>query len=145
MFRRIVQSKFLAIFISAFLCLNLSGSLCLAYCQVKTAETEHCPLAKPDAESCPMSKGLQKTDSTPLTKIAKGHTLDCCTPAINYFAAPLEKHQFSFQIADVPAEKTFSFSPTAAFEQINFQSDFSYRKPLYDYRKARLKNCVFLI
>ena len=145
MFRRIFQSKFLAIFISAFLCLNLSGSLCLAYCQIETAETEHCPLAKLDTENCPMSKALEQPSSDLLSDIAKGHALDCCTPAINYFAAPLEKYQFSFQIADVPEEKTFSFSPTAGFEQINFQSDFSYRKPLYDYRKARLKNCVFLI
>lgn len=144
MFRRISKSKFLAIFISAFLCLNLSGSLCLAYCQVNTAETEHCPLAKLDADNCPMTKVLEQTGSNSLSDIAKGHTLDCCTPAINYFAAPLEKHKLSFQIADVP-EKETSFSPTAAFEQINFQPDFSYRKPLYDYRKARLKNCVFLI
>lgn len=145
MFRRIVQSKILAVFISAFLCLNLSGSLCLAYCHFKKAEAEHCPLAKLDAESCPMTKGLQKNVSDQAAKFSKGQAIDCCTPAINYFIAPLEKHQFSFQIADVPKEKTFSFTPTAAFEKIDFQPDFSYRKPLYDYRKARLKNCVFLI
>ncbi len=144
MFRRITKSKFFAIFISAFLCLNLSGSFCIAYCQVEMAKTEHCPLTKPDAESCPMTKGGQKTSSGSLAKIAKGHALDCCAPAINYFAAPLEHYQFSFQTADTPKNGT-SFSLNAAFEKISYTPDFSYQKPLYDYRKARLKICVFRI
>lgn len=144
MIRRIGQSKFLAVFISAFLCLNLSGSFCLAYCQVKSAETkeEHCPLAKLDAENCPMSKSTGKAASH--SNAVKRNALDCCSPSINAFIAPLEKHQISFQTNAV-IEKTISFTQPTAFGKTNYQSAFSYQKPLYDYRKAHLKNCVFRI
>lgn len=145
MFSRIGRSKFLAVFISAFLCLNLSGSLCLAYCQIEKAEIEHCPLSKLKAENCPLTKGKQAKElSKELSDAVRGHEIDCCTPAINYFAAPLEKHRFSFQIANLPVQKT-GFLPANAFEKPSLQIDFSYQKPLYDHRHSRLKNCVFRI
>lgn len=144
MFRRIFQTKFTAFIISAFLCLNLSGAFCVAFCQAKSvkAEKHHCPLAKTDAETCPMSKGEGKTNSR--SKFANGISSECCNLAINVFAAKLEKHQTIFQTA-LKAENKIGFSKSFTFENFNYSTDFRYRKPLYDHRKARLKNCVFLI
>ena len=144
MFQRIVQKKFLIVFISAFLCLNLSGSFCLAYCQIKdlNTKTEHCPLAKLDAENCPMSKTAGLPDAG--FKVAKGISPDCCNLAINVFAATLEKHHISFQKAET-ARKEISFFQPIYFERAEYSSDFSYKKPLYDRRAERLKNRVFRI
>ena len=146
MIRRITQSKFLIVFISAFLCLNLSGSLCLAYCQIKDAKTEaeHCPLAKLDKENCPKTKSGNQSDSTLPENSIGGSEVECCIPAINVFVAHLEKNQFPVQTA-VAESSDFSFAKPAAFEKIQYSSNFSYRKPLFDYRTARLKNCVFRI
>ena len=145
MFQRIVQKKFLIIFISAFLCLNLSGSFCLAYCQIKdlNAKTEHCPLAKLDAENCPKTRIAPDLPDTDF-KFAKGSLTYCCNLAINVFAATVEKHHISFQKAEL-SQKTFSFFQPTFFEKTTFSSDFSYKKPLHDSRIARLKNCVFRI
>ncbi len=138
------QTKFTAFIISAFLCLNLSGAFCAAFCQAKSVREEkhHCPLRKMDAESCPMSKGESKKSSR--SKLAKGISPECCNLAINVFAAKLEKHQTAFQTV-LKSENKIEFSKSFGFEKINYSPDFNYRKPLYDYRKARLKNCVFLI
>ena len=144
MFRRIFQTKFTAFIISAFLCLNLSGAFCAAFCQAKSVKTEkhHCPMAKTDAESCPMSKGVSQKDSH--SNAVKAQSLECCIPAINVFTAKLEKHQTTFQTA-LKAENKIDFSKAFVFEKSNYSPNFSYRKPLYDHRKARLRNCVFLI
>lgn len=144
MIRGIIQSRFLIVFISAFLCLNLSGSFCLAYCQIKDvkAEAEYCPLAKLDKENCPKSRN--RSDLISPENSIGGDAVDCCLPAINFFAAKLEKNQFPVQTA---VAETNDFSPVkpAAFEKIRYSSDFSYQTPLFDYRTARLKNCVFRI
>ena len=146
MIRRIVQSRFLIVFISAFLCLNLSGSFCLAYCQIKVAkaETEHCPLAKLDKEHCPKTKSGVQSDSTPPETSIGGSAIDCCLPAINDFVAKLEKNLFPVQTAVAPINN-FSLAKPAGFEKVRYTSEFSYQKPLFDYRTARLKNCVFRI
>ena len=146
MIRGTIQSRFLIVFISAFLCLNLSGSFCLAYCQIKVAkaEAEHCPLAKLDKENCPKTKSEVQTDSTPPENSIGGSAIDCCLPAINVFAGTLEKNQFSTQTAATQSNK-LSFVKPAAFENFQYTPEFSYQKPLFDYRTARLKNCVFRI
>ncbi len=146
MIRGAIQSRFLIVFISAFLCLNLSGSFCLAYCQIKDvkAEAGHCPLAKLDKENCPKTKSEVRSDSTPPENSISGSAIDCCLPAINFFVATLEKNQFSTQTA-IAATNDFSPSKPAVFEKIRYSSDFSYQTPLFDYRMARLKNCVFRI
>lgn len=146
MIRRIIQSRILIIFISAFLCLNLSGSFCLAYCQIKVAksETEHCPLAKLDKENCPKTKSVNSSDLTSFENSISGNEIDCCLPAINFFVATLEKNQFPTQTT-VAAINDFSLAKPVAFEKVQYTPKFSYQKPLFDYRTARLKNCVFRI
>lgn len=146
MIRGITQSKLLIVFISAFLCLNLSGSFCLAYCQIKDvkAEAEHCPLAKLDKENCPKTKGGVRSDSTLQENSIGGSAIDCCLPAINVFVGTLEKNQFPAQTTVAVINK-FSLAKPAAFEKVQYTPEFSYQKPLFDYRTARLKNCVFRI
>ncbi len=145
MIRRIIQSKFLVVFISSFLCLNLSGSLCLVYCQVKDvkAEAEHCPLMKLDKENCPSTKSENKNDSTTLKNSIGENAVDCCIPAINVFAGTLEKNQTSHHTA--AAKEVSAFAKPAVFEKVRYSSNFTYQKPLFDYQTARLKNCVFRI
>ncbi len=144
MFRRIFHTKFTAFIISAFLCLNLSGAFCVAFCQAKTvsAERHRCPLAKSDSEHCPMPKSADKPELQ--AKVFKGNLIACCNLAINVFVAKLEKHQVSFQTG-IKTARLIEFSKSFTFEKIIYLPDVSYRKPFYDYRIARLKNCVFRI
>lgn len=148
MFRGITKSKFLIVFISAFLCLNLSGSLCLAYCQAKTsaAETEHCPIAKAKRINCPNSTG-EDVSGTVSAHHFSGDEIDCCIPPINFFAAPLEKNQTTFQTTE--AAKNFaanaSFSVSAiADKRRSYPARFHLKPPL-DRRVERVKNGVFRI
>lgn len=146
MIPRVIQSKFLIVFVSAFLCLNLSGSFCLAYCQVKTIETEreHCPLAKTNDDHCSRAKSGTQINAPSFENSIGESAVDCCLPALNFFVGKLEKNQFPVHTAIAKSED-FSFAQHESFEKIEYASNFSYQKPLLDHRAARLKNCVFRI
>lgn len=142
MLLRITRSKFLLFFVSAFLCLNLSGASCLAYCQITEtkAEVEHCPLAKFD-KNCPNGKSENANDSYNVTN---GTAADCCSLAINFFVAKLEKNEFSVQLA-AAVDSTVSRQKRISVEIIKPSPEFFYRPPSLDFQNARLKNCVFRI
>lgn len=142
--RRVIQSKLLIVFFAAFLCVNLSGSLSLVYCQVKAddARDEHCPFVKIDKENCPKTTSDIKRDVHLIKHANGGEKIDCCFPAISFFAAPLEKNQTAFQRT---ANIDFSIFRPVLLEKFQYPSSYSYRSPLFGHQKSRLKNCVFRI
>ena len=146
MFRNFAKNRFLAIFIAAFLCLNLSGSMCLVHCQWMDmemhAEKEHCPLAKMDKEHCPNSE--ESAEKLSQTNLGDENIEDCCNLAMTPTIAKLEKQQV-FSQATVKSEKPLPDYRPVPLVKNSYITDFSYRKPPKDKRSARLKNCVFLI
>ncbi len=144
MIRNFTKTKFLTVLLTAFLCLNLSGSLCLVHCQWMdmSEDTEHCPIAKLDKENCPNSSESSEEKSKLKTK--SQNISNCCDLAINPAVAKLEKQQQITQQVAESRKATYNFQPIW-FEKTIHQTKFSYQKPLKDKRIIRLKICVFLI
>lgn len=144
MFRHRLISKFTAIFVTAFICLNAGGALCVAYCQTFdiTAEPEHCPLKKKTSEHCD-KKDQQISDSDTIAT-APGE-MDCCPLTITFLAAPVESKNFSFDSIGPVLVQEFSLKPTFFANQKIYRSDVTYRGPPRDQRINRLKNCIIRI
>src|SRR3954462_11387634 len=90
-----IKTKLLSLFVLTFLCLNAGGAVCLAYCQGgqshKIETAEHCPLPANTAH-CPHHADMP-AEPTEKTDTASSNAVQCCTLAINLFAAPLEQKQ----------------------------------------------------
>ena len=96
------MTRLVSLFVMAFLCLNVSGVLCLTYCgQVTVAKTsisddshlsEHCRLAKQKAEK--ENKGNLSIDA---------NSASCCSLPISMFAAPIEERNLFSVDAPVAA------------------------------------------
>src|SRR3982751_5126924 len=105
-----LKIKLVTFFILAFLCLNVGGAVCLAYCQsgvAMQAAKDHCPLHKADAD-CHSKKDAQKSSDQ---FAVEANSVTCCTLAINVFIAPLEKRQSTpdvVQIAALPIVQPFT-------------------------------------
>jgi hypothetical protein len=134
-----LKVRFLALFVTVFVCLNGAGAACVAYCQTMDAPEEsadHCPLKKLSTDC--------ETDSK-FAAVQSGE-FDCCPMTVSFFAAPVEKSSFSIkQAAAVPsvhAEPSVlsfrSFTP--------LRSSMSYRgPPPLDRRPDRIKHRLLLI
>ncbi len=140
------RTKFLTLFIAAFLCINLSGSACLAYCGLAQVQmpADHCPLANMDRKNCPPS---EKDDEKQLSEKAFGaaeNKIDCCAlPLTPVFANLSQKQNFQSVVALLP-DKTAPPKVKEFEEKRNFTA-VHYQKPFYDHRGERIKHCVFLI
>ena len=143
-FRHSLRSKFLSVFVLAFLCLNVGAGACLAYCggwfSAVSGEDEHCPLAKLSPENCPMNKSRSETDS-----FSKGvPVMDCCALPLNFVFAPLEKNNFVFHAPF--AKRIIAGAPKFEIQrQFGLNTEFSYHSPPLDSRIERIKYGVFLI
>src|SRR5436190_9963143 len=85
-----IHTKFLSLFVVAFLCLNAGGILCLTYCtQAVQAKADHCPLKKQGAPHCPNSeKKATPTENNSFEAVS----VKCCLLPVSIFAAPLENN-----------------------------------------------------
>ena len=142
-----IKTKLLSLFVLTFLCLNAGGAVCLAYCQAgqshKIETAEHCPLPANTAH-CPHhaerpAEPAENTDS------ASSNAVQCCTLAINLFAAPLEQKQVSQEIVLVPVLEAVSDAPVFLFAIPNQPRPINFRQPSLDRRVERIKNSVFRI
>ncbi len=144
MFRHRLISKLTAIFVTAFICLNAGGALCVAYCQTFdiTAEPEHCPLKK-TSEHC--DKKDQQNNESYTVASAPGE-MDCCPLTFSFLAAPVESKTFSFDSIGPVLVQEFSFTPAFFASQKIYRSDIAYRgPPPLDRRVDRLKHCIIRI
>lgn len=144
-----MKSKMLAMFVLAFLCLNVGGAFCLTYCSqlILASEPaaaddshllEHCRLAKKNAEE-------KKRDSS---RIDAGEA-SCCMMPVSMFAAPVEKQT---RLADVivvdstpAADVSFYTFYAPGFVASHIKNTPVYRPPPLDRRGTRILHSVFRI
>ncbi len=143
--RRSLTTKFLSLFLVAFVCLNAGGALCVAYCQSSIEAShvpkDHCPLKK-KAEHC--DPGQQKQDIQEIAKVG-GSQADCCPMTVSFIAAPIEKSSFSVKAPATALIAAFESAEPVNFTRIKINIPTAYRGPPLDQRTSRLKNCVIRI
>ena len=135
-------TKFLSLFVVAFLCLNPGAVLCLAYCGHNVpVSSAHCPLKKAGAD-CPHSGKTSRTTNTSFfdTGSAKG-----CVMPVNTIAAPLESKVGIYAHAVAPINIDTITLATAALVRSRQIPKLYYRPPPNDRRIERLRNQVFRI
>lgn len=137
--RHSLKIRFLALFVTIFVCLNGAGAACVAYCQTMDAPEE-------TADHCPLKKLSADCDSSRPSFSAHGGDFDCCPMTVSFFAAPVEKTSFSVKQAaaavvikaEVYRAEFRSYTPLL--------SAISYRgPPPLDRRIDRIKHCLLLI
>ena len=145
MARSSLKIRLLALFVVAFVCLNMGGALCVAYCQSfdhSKTEADHCPLKK-TSEDChgPRSK---KDDRNSFTESAR--KLECCPMTVSFFGAPVEKNLYSFGQLLKAAVDQPRLSTPIELSSVRDGSISNYRgPPLIDRRVLRIKNRLLRI
>jgi hypothetical protein len=137
------KTRFLALFVIAFVCLNAGGAVCVAYCQsampVDNA-AEHCPLKKADSH-CNKGKVGTPSDATAVA----GDEIFCCSVTVGFLPAPVEKSFRVAQIVQTAVDETSKFEPRFVLTQ-TFVATFDYRgPPPLDRRIERIKHRLLLI
>lgn len=149
MIRGLSGSKALAAFVLAFLCLNVSGALCLTWClqgpamvhtQAATSAgdshlSEHCRQIKRQAEQA-------NKDSSSVEAVEAA----CCMMPVALFAAPIEKRAElgkTVAVAAMPAVDIEFAPPVVAYQRTYAKP--VYRPPPIDHGQERLLNCVIRI
>jgi hypothetical protein len=137
------KTKFLAVFLIAFVCLNAGGAVCVAFCrsfETAVVEKDHCPLSKKE-DHCKKKPKENQGQAVSLTENA----MDCCPLTVSFFAAPVETRQMNVEgPAAVPAPERF-FGFQSRIIAIDPQTIDSYRGPPKDRRPDRIKNCILRI
>lgn len=144
MMQRLTGRKTLAMFILAFLCLNVGGAFCLTYCsQIAMATpvvadahlSEHCRKAKQVAEE--RNKDTSRVDADEAS---------CSMLPVALFSAPVEKRTIMSDVvmteAAPPAVFRYS-APTVA--SVTTTAIPVYRPPPLDHRVDRILHCVIRI
>lgn len=133
----------LAVFVLAFLCLNVGGVLCLTYCAgisharaASTADTglsDHCRHAKKEAKE--KDQDLR----------ANVRSFSCCLLPIAFFAAPLEKRtSFSAVAIEAASVMDVPFAPLVRLTSYT-PPPFIYRPPPLDHSVDRILHGVIRI
>lgn len=141
MFRSRIAKHITALFIVAFVCLNVGGAACVAYCQAfDLSKTEHCPLQKVSNHCDKTSKRVSDPDA-----ITAADEVDCCPFAVTFIAAPVENTNYSFNTAAAIPVQALSISPVFVAGRKQVTKGIAYRGPPMDRRIDRLKNCLIRI
>ncbi len=134
-----LKVRFLALFVTVFVCLNGAGAACVAYCQTMDAPEEsadHCPLKKLSADCEPDGSFFS----------SHGGGFDCCPMTASFFAAPVEKSSFSIKHATADLPVQYGQFVTNFHSYTPIPSAMSYRgPPPLDRRSDRLKHRLLLI
>jgi hypothetical protein len=144
MFRRHIATRLIALFVTAFICLNAGGAVCVAYCQAFdiAAEQEN---HTPDGQSEHCDKSKVENDG-PVLAAAGDHELDCCPMTVSFFAGPIEKKAFSVDAdASMPASEAAYLASQPFVAVYRISPAYYYRGPPLDRRVERIKNRVFRI
>jgi hypothetical protein len=138
-------SRYIAIFVVAFLCLNLGGALCLTHCALEriSAEDEFAGLS----EHCKAIKLAEKADSAD----SEGNTAAdtnfsvCCSVPVALVAAPIEKRTEFEKVAAVALVPQIANIPIVPASRDAEPSIPVYRPPPLDRRGDRLLHCVIIV
>lgn len=135
-------SKYIAIFVVAFLCLNLGGALCFTHCALERASAEdelaglsdHCKAIKLAEQAA------NKDNSAGDLEVSV-----CCAVPTALVAAPAEKKVEPQKMAAVALLPQLPNVPIVASARDGQTSVPVYRPPPLDRRGERLLHCVHLI
>src|SRR5687767_11280236 len=144
--KRSIKIRLLAVFVTAFVCLNANAAVCVAYCQTSeiavVGPPEHYPLKK-TVEHCDKSATTENRED--VFSVSAGG-LDCCPIAVSFFAAPIEKNSASLApnaIAADPSPSSIAFAFTPGRQNTAPEN---YRgPPPSDRRELRLRHCILRI
>lgn len=133
----------LALFVLAFLCLNVGGALCLTYC-VGVTHARSSSTADPGlSDHCRHpGKIVAETEQDPS---ANARSVSCCLLPIALFVAPIEKrNNFSAVAIETTRAIDVKFVPPVLISSHELQS-LVYRPPPFDRRIDRIFNGVIRI
>lgn len=138
-----VQTRLLAVFVVAFVCLNAGAAAGVAYCQaMAAAATDYCPLKK-------KSKHCDKTTDADVGSQATSfasYEPDYCPMTVSLLAGVVEKKPVT--VTDVSRTLVVTAKPPPLFTSFAeiFTATFDYRgPPLLDRRIERIKHQLLLI
>ena len=135
------HTRFLSLFVLAFLCFNASAVYCLAFCgQITQAKTDNCPLMMTGAH-CPRSDNKSTTADFSISS----SPVKCFVLPFSPFAAPLEnKVLIAVDTPGVASVEKIDLVPAPLY--LTRQTPkFYYRPPPNDHRPDRVRNQVFRI
>lgn len=141
MFLKRAKTKIVALFVVAFICLNATGAVCVAYCRsfVIGTLTEHCPLEK-------TSKHCDKTKQGGSHSISLGNVdSDCCPMTVSFFGGPIEKSLNLIEIAARPETTATRFLEPQFKTSRHRAPTKQDRGPPLDRRIDRIKHCIIRI
>lgn len=136
-------TKLLSLFVTAFVCLNALGAVCVAYCRV--ADVPEATAAGEPSHHCEMM-AAKASESGNAPALSKPRDIRPCPMTVSFFGGPIEKH--SVQLAKAAPSGTAPIGdprldPTV-FEPL--PATLSYRgPPLLDRRTERIKHRLLLI
>ena len=135
-----LKIRFLALFVTVFVCLNGAVAACVAYCQSMDAPAD-------TADHCPLKKLSGHCD--PDGPFFSGHSgdFDCCPMTVSFFAGPIEKNSVSIKQPAAAATVVSAAIFIPSFRSVTpLKSAISYRgPPPIDRRPDRIKHRVLLI
>jgi hypothetical protein len=143
MFRSRIPTQLTALFVVAFVCLNASGAVCVAYCKgfdIK-AEKEHCPLEQ-FSKHC--NKKANRENGSKAINLPEGE-MDCCPFTISFISAPVESQNASVLTAAATPIRVALPATTFVSNRKDPGTGTAYRGPPTDHRIERLKNCILRI
>lgn len=136
----------IALFVVLFLCLNISGVICLSYCAKAILAAADRPEASMLSEHCRRMKKEVEEKNSNASKLETPNVSCCMMPSI-VFAAPLEKRSsFELKLIEVPSASVGQIvnEPIAVAEN-EPEALPVYRPPPLDRRVERVLNCVIRI
>lgn len=140
-----VRIKLVTLFVLAFLCINVGGTVCLAYCgggvTTAKASSDHCLHHKAQRHH----HSIKSKSNVSVSASAESGPVICSSLAINLFSAPLEKKQ-SPADAVLVSQQPVVRSITVPTSYVNGTlPPLLFTPPKIDTRDLRVKNCVIRI
>ena len=143
MLRNRIVTRFVALFVVAFICLNAGGAVCVAYCQTFDQKVDfgHSSLQKSSGH-CDRAAD-QLGDSNEIANPTGD--MDCCPFTTSFVAAPVEKSSLAFDAVATSPSQNVQVSPVFVATHPRTLIGTAYRGPPMDRRIDRLKHCVLRI
>ncbi|HJS52476.1 MAG TPA: hypothetical protein VJ781_11290 [Pyrinomonadaceae bacterium] len=143
MLRNRIVTRFVALFVVAFICLNAGGAVCVGYCQTfdSKVSSDHSSRQKVSGHCDRAAEHAR--DSNVVAETTR--EMDCCPFTTSFVAAPIEKQSLSLDsVATSPSQEAYvSFVFLAGRKESVIGN--AYRGPPMDRRIDRLKNCIIRI
>ena len=143
MLRNRIVTRFVALFVVAFICLNAGGAVCVAYCQTfdLKADAEH---SSTQIVSGHCDRAANHSDDS--NAIAEPtDDMDCCPFTTTFVGAPVEKSSLALDATAAFPSQEPQVSPVFIVRRGRTVDRTAYRGPPMDRRVDRLKHRIIRI